>query len=131
MQAISSATNDGRLAKAQALFQADEPVQAEELLRALQRDDPVREDVGMLLANVQRSQGHFSAAAETLYALSRANDFVAGVSLRAVDFIRQCDRHAVAESICVKVLARGNAPAELLMQAGNVAREQGQFDIAR
>src|SRR6185312_9950779 len=131
MQAISSATNDGRLAKAQALFQAEEPVQAEELLRALQRDDPVREDVGMLLANVQRSQGHFSAAAETLFTLSRANDFEAGVSLRAVDLTRQCDRHAVAERICAAALARGKAPAELLMQAGNVARELGQFYTAR
>jgi len=131
MQATSSATSDAQLARANALFQADEPAQAEALLRALQQRDSVREDVGMLLANVQRSQGHFSAAADALYALSQANDFAAEVSLRCVDFIRQCDRHAVAENICAAALARGNVPAELLMQAGNVARELGHFDTAR
>lgn len=131
MQATSSASSDARLTEARALYQADEPARAEVLLRALQQRDPASEEVGMLLANVQRSQGHFSAAAETLFTLSRANDFVAGVSLRSVDFIRQCDRHAVAESICAAALARGKVPAELLMQAGNVARELGQFDTAR
>ncbi len=131
MQATSSVSSDARLAEAKALFQANEPVQAEAMLRALQRDDPVREDVGMLLANVQRSQGRFSAAAQTLYSLCEASRFDAGVSTRSVGFIRECDRHAVAETICKAALARGAASAELLMQAGNVARELGQFDTAR
>lgn len=131
MQATSSASRAARLAEAKALYQADEPARAETLLRALQQDEPAWEEVGMLLAEVQRGQGHFSAAAESLQVLSQANDFAAGVSLRSVDFIRQCDRHAVAEGICAAVLARGAVPAELLMQAGNVARELGRFDVAR
>lgn len=131
MQATHSASSDARFAEAKALYQADEPARAEALLRALRPRDPASEDVGMLLANVQRSQGRFSAAAQTLYALSEANGFAAGLSLRCVDFIRQCDRHPVAESICAAAIERGNAPAELLMQAGNVARELGQFDTAR
>jgi tetratricopeptide (TPR) repeat protein len=131
MQSTSSASSDARLAQARALFQDNEPARAEVLLRSLQAADPVREDVGMLLAIVQRSQGHFSAAAETLFGLCRANQFEAGVSQRSVEFIRECERHTVAERICAAALARGAVSPELLMQAGNVARELGDFETAR
>jgi len=122
---------DPRLAKARALFQGNEPAQAEALLRTLHAREPAAEDVGMLLAEVQRSQGRFSAAAGTLSGLCRAQGFEPGLSLRCVEFIRQCDRHAVAQLICEGALARGSAPPELLMLAGNVAQEMGDFETAR
>jgi LPS sulfotransferase NodH len=131
MQAIPPASRDTRLAEARNLFQRDEPAQAEALLRILQAHEPAREEVGMLLAEVQRSQGRFSAAAETLFSLCRAGEFEVGTSLRSAEFVRQCDRHAVAERICVGALARGAVSPELLMLAGNVAREAGDFDTAR
>ena len=131
MQATTSASLDARLAEATALFQENDPAQAEALLCTLQAWEPAREDVSMLLAEVQRSRGRFGAAAETLFALCRSRDFESGISLRSVEFLRQCDRHAVAERICKAALVRGAVSPELLMQAGNVARETGDFEIAR
>ncbi|MEP7185768.1 MAG: sulfotransferase [Rhodanobacter sp.] len=131
MQATTPASRDVRLAEARALFQGNEPARAEELLCNLQAHEPAREEVGMLLAEVQRSRGRFSAAAGTLFFLCRANEFEAGTSLRSVEFVRQIDRHAVAERICEGALARGSVSPELLMMAGNVAREAGDFGVSR
>ena len=131
MQASHSATRDARLAEARTLFQDNAPARAETLLCTLQAEEPAREEVGMLLAEVQRSQGRFSAAAETLFALCRENGFEADLSLRCVEFVRQCDRHIVAERISEGALARGAVSPELLMLAGHVARETGDFGTAR
>lgn len=131
MQATTPASRDARLAEARTLFQHNEPAQAEALLRTLQAHEPAREEVSMMLAEVQRSRGRFSAAAGTLFSLCRAGDFEAGMSLRSVEFVRQCDRHDVAERICEGVLARGPVSPDLLMLAGNVAREAGDFETAR
>jgi len=131
MQATTPPSRDAHLAEARALFQGNEPVRAEALLHGLQTLQPADGDVGMLLAEVQRSQGHFSAAAGTLLDLCRANGFEAGMSLRCGEFVRQCDRHAVAARICDGALARGAVPPGLLMLAGNVAREAGDFETAR
>lgn len=131
MQATTPASRDALLAEARALFQGDEPARAEALLCTLQGREPAREEVGVLLAEVQRSQGRFSAAAGTLFSLCRATGFEAAVSLRCVEFVRQCDRHAIAEQICEGALAGGAVSPELFMQAGNVARETGEFELAR
>lgn len=131
MQAPPPASRDARLAEARNLFQRNGSAQAEALLCTLQAHEPAREDVGMLLAEVQRSGGRFSAAAGTLFSLCRANEFEAGTSLRSVEFVRQCDRHVVAEQICQGALARGAVSPEFQMLAGNVAREAGDFETAR
>jgi len=131
MQATTSAFRDARLAEARTLFQANEPAQAEALLCSLQASDPAREDVCILLAEVQRSQGRFSAAAATLLSLCRACGFEQDMSLRCVEFVRQCDRHTAAEQICEGALVRGAVSPALLMLAGNVAREVGDFETAR
>ena len=131
MQALTPASSDARLAEARTLFQGNEPAQAEALLCTLQAWEPAREDVGMLLAEVQRSRGRFSAASATLFSLCRASGFETGMCLRCVEFIRQCDRHTVAEQICEGALVRGAVSPELLMLAGNVAREMGDFETAR
>ena len=131
MQATTPASHHARLAEARALFQSNEPAQAEALLRTVQAREPAAEDVGMLLAEVQRSQGRFSAAAGTLSGLCRAHGFEPDLSLRCVEFIRQCDRHAVAAQICAGALARGATSPELLLLTGNVARELGDFETAR
>jgi len=131
MQAAAPASHDARLAEARSLFQSNKPEQAETLLSTLQAQEPARVEVGMLLAEVQRSQGRFSAAAETLLTLCRASEFEASTSLRSAEFVRECDRHAVAEKICEGALARGVVSPELLMLAGNVAREAGHFALSR
>lgn len=130
MQATTSAFRDARLAEARNLFQDNEPAQAEAMLCALHALEPDREDVALLLAEVQRSQGRFSAAAGTLLTLCRASGFEQSMSLRCVEFLRQCDRHAVAEQICEGALVHGAVSPDLLMLAGNVAREVGDFETA-
>lgn len=131
MPASAPASLDARLAEAQGLFQDNQPVRAEPLLRDLHADAPAREDVAVLLAEVQRSQGHLSAAAATLLAACRANGFEPDLSVRCAAFARQCDRHAVAARICAGALARGPATPDLLTLAGNIAREAGDFAAAR
>lgn len=131
MHAETPASFEVQLATAKTLYHADDPAQAEALLRELRVREPAREDVAMLLAEVQRSQARLSAASETLFEVCRVNGFEVGLSLRCAEFVRQCDRHAVAERICEGALAQGAPTPELLMLAGNVAREAGDFETAR
>lgn len=131
MQAGRPDSFDSQLAAARTLFQDNDPVRAEALLHELRGREPVREDVAMLLAEVQRSQACLSAASGTLLDVCRANGFEPGLSLRCAEFVRQCDRHAVAAQICSGALARGRVVPDLLMLAGHVAREAGDFDTAR
>lgn len=131
MQAGTPASFEGQLAMAKALYQGDDPARADALLRELRAREPAREDVAMLLAEVQRSQARLGAAAKTLLEVCHANGFEAGLSLRCAEFVRQCDRHAVAGRICEGALTHASATPELLMLAGNVAREAGDFDTAR
>lgn len=122
---------DTGLARARALFEGDRVGEAEALLRELASHVPVREDVAMLLAEVLRSQGRLSAAAEAILVLAEAAHFEAGVALRAAAFARECDRHAVAAKICDTALARDAKSPELWVLAGHVARESGDFAKAR
>lgn len=131
MQAGLPASSEHLLAMAKALYQGDDPLRAEAMLRELRAREPAREDTAMLLAEVQRSQGRLSAAAATLLAVCRSNGFEQGLSLRCAEFVRTCDRHAVAKRICESALARGTPPPELLVLAGHVARESGDFKTAR
>lgn len=131
MQTGIPVSPDGQLATARALYQGNDPARAEALLSELCGREPAREDAAMLLADVQRSQARLSAASETLFDVCRAGGFEQELSLRCARFVRQCDRHAVAEQICEAALARGALAPELLMLAGNIAREAGNFDVAR
>lgn len=131
MQATSPADFDARLAEARDLFQGNQPAPAEALLRTLHDREPAREDAAMLLAEVQRNQGHLTAASQTVLDLCRANKFDPALGLRCAEFARQCDRHAVAARICEGALGHDTVPVELLVLAGNIAREAGEFESAR
>jgi tetratricopeptide (TPR) repeat protein len=123
---------DAQLVAARDLWRQSRVAEAEVALRCLLDSTPRREDAAMLLAEILRSQGRFDAASESLRQLCRANAFEPGQSLRAVYFVRQCDRHAIASEICEGALARcASPPAELLAMAGHVARESGNFAAAR
>lgn len=122
---------DARLARARALFERDRGGEAEALLREMADQVPARADVAMLLAEVLRSQGRLSAAAETMARLAAAQLFEPGTALRAAAFARECDRHAIAARICDAALARGANSPELWVLAGHVARESGDFCEAR
>ncbi|MGH8117096.1 MAG: tetratricopeptide repeat-containing sulfotransferase family protein [Rhodanobacteraceae bacterium] len=125
------AATDRQLAEAAALFERNEVERAETFARAAVAGAPAREDAAMLLARVLQSQGRLRAAAESLLDVCAANGFEPAMSLRAATFARQCDRHAVAARICAGALARSPLPPELLVLAGNVAREAGDFGAAR
>lgn len=131
MQAASHDSIDGRFAEARSLFARDQVPQAEALLRKLVVRASRREDVATFLAEVLRSQGRLGAAANVMSALAEAADFDTGVAVRAASFARECDRHAIAARICDGALARGRSAPELLVLAGHVAREAGEFAVAR
>ncbi|MBN8737044.1 MAG: sulfotransferase [Xanthomonadales bacterium] len=122
---------DSTLAAAREAWQRSDLVHAEALLRELNGQVPEREDIARLLCNVLRSQGRLDAASLVALELCGASDFDQGVCLRSAEFARQCDRHAMAARICDDALAHGPATPELLVLAGNVAREAGDFDTAR
>lgn len=131
MQAIVRNFVDTRLAAARALLDRDQTGEAEALLRELAAHAPAREDVATLLAETLRSQGRLGAAAGVVLVLAEATGFEAGVAQRAAAFARECDRHVLAARICDGALARGAKPPELLVLAGHVARESGDFETAR
>lgn len=132
MPFVATVEPDAQLAIARTLWRQSRVSEAEAELRALLASMPRREDAAMLLAEVLRSQGRLGAASETLLELCRANGFEPGLCLRAASFVRQCDRHRIAREICEGALARkAEPPAELLVMAGHVARESGDFAAAR
>ncbi len=130
MHAEANANADP-LARARALFERDRAPEAAALLRDALRREPAREDLAGLLVRVLQSQGRVSAAAEVLLAVCAANEFAADLSLRCAKTAEQCDRHGIAARICEQALERTPSAPDLLVQAGHVAREMGDFDKAR
>jgi hypothetical protein len=120
-----------RLAEARALFEDSRVGDAEALLRELTAREPTCEGAAMLLAEVLRSQGRLSAAAQVTLDVCEANEFEPLLCLRAVGFVQQCDRHATAAQICEGALGHATVPPELLVLAGHIARESGDFETAR
>lgn len=125
------ADTEAQLAQARRLFEANDPARAEALLAAMHARVPARDDVAWMLAEVRRSQGRLSGASQALYECCDACGFEPALSLRCAEFARQCDRHEVAARITDAALLRGTAPPELLMLAGHLARESGDFTKAR
>jgi tetratricopeptide (TPR) repeat protein len=116
---------------ARALWQRNEVDRAEAMLRELHAREPAREDAATLFAEVLRSQGRLSAASRVMLALCRAQAFDPMVCLRAARFARQCDRHAIAREICEGAGSQPQVPVGLLILAGHIARESGDFALAR
>lgn len=122
---------DSAFSAAAAAWQRNDLAYAEAKLRALNAQAPAREDVARLLSNVLRNQGRLNEAGHVALALCEANHFEAGVCLRSADFARQCNSHAIASRICDGALARSAGTADLLVLAAHVAREAGDFNMAR
>lgn len=131
MRVTSPIPGSDRVSAAAAEFQRGATEAAEASLREVLVHEPAREDAAMLLARVLQSSGRLGAAASVLLACCEANSFEPGMSLRCVTFVRQCDRHSVAERICRGALAQRGVTPDLLVLAGHVAREAGDFVRAR
>lgn len=131
MRVTRSSPTADPVAAADACFQQSDAETAEALLRDVLGREPARADAAMLLARVLQSSGRMGAAAEALLACCEANAFDPQLSLRSAAFVRQCDRHSIAEQICRGALAQRGVTPDLLVLAGHVARESGEFTLAR
>jgi hypothetical protein len=120
-----------QFAQAQASWEQGDTAACERVLIALLARDPAYEDAAWLLARLQQSEGRLGAAAATAFELCRQREFAPDLSLRAAQFIQQCQQQAIADQLCDTALDAGAESAELLAVAGNVAREVGAFDKAR
>lgn len=131
MSIAPSSNADARLATARTLWEHGDLAQSEAILRDLAARHPAREDALTLLAKVLQSQGRLDGASEVIFDLCRAAAFEPGVSLRGAQFIQQCHRQPLAAELCEAAIARNRALPELLVVAGNIARELGDFARAR
>lgn len=85
----------------------------------------------MLLATLLRNQGRLDAASRTVFDLCRERGFEPASSLSGAYFIQQCQRQNLAEGLCEAAMTQGGVSPALLVLAGNVARELGDFAKAR
>jgi len=128
---MSTVSFEAGLAHARHLWQHDEVVACEAILRDLLARDPEHEEATFLLAQLLQTQGRLDAATALVLHWCRLRDFVLPASLRAAEFIRQCQRQALADEICKAALAQQETTADFLVLAGHVAREVGDFARAR
>lgn len=122
---------DERFRTARALWQQGQVAAARALLDDFLTHHPMHLEATSLLATLLQSQAELNAASQLMSDLCRQSGLGVAITLRCAQFIRQCQRHELAAILCEDALARGNASAELLALAGNLARELGQFDRAR
>ena len=114
---------------AQALWQAGETERAEAQLRAVLAE-AVDIDAADLLAQVLRAQGRFNAATEAMQLCVDAPGADHAQLMRAVQFMRECQRHDAALVMCHAALSEHDDDPPLHALAGNLAQELGRFDEA-
>jgi tetratricopeptide (TPR) repeat protein len=122
---------EGELALARELWEQSDTVGCETILRDLLAREPVHEGATWLLATLLQTQGRLDTASALVFDWCRAQEFAPQHSLRAAQFIQQCQRQATADELCEATLARHSTSAAFLALAGHVAREIGDFDRAR
>lgn len=120
-----------RLRIAQTLWQQGRVAPARALLDDILAQHPMHPEATPLLAQLLQSQGQLNAASQLMAELCRHTSLHAATTMRCVQFIQQCQRQALAFAVCDEAIARGNASAELHVLAGNLARELGDFKVAR
>jgi tetratricopeptide (TPR) repeat protein len=114
-----------------AMWSRGEVAAAEHQLRELLGVQPGHLDALRLLATLLRSNGRFSAAAQCMSDWWASQNHTTGNTLLCVDFIRHCQRHALAATICDEALRAGVVDPAIYAQAGLLALELGRFDMAR
>jgi tetratricopeptide (TPR) repeat protein len=120
-----------RYCLAMALWNHGEAAAAEHALRHLLTAAPAHAAGTELLARILRNDGQLGAAAQLAYEQARRKRAGMDEVLRAVNFIRHCQRHALAARLCDDALGEGPRDASLCAQAGLLALELGRFDAAR
>ena len=117
-----------RLGLATALWHAEDTARAEKILREAASPDDASV---FLLAELLRTQGKLGEAAALVAERSERWPGDADMSMRAAQFVRECQRQDRALAICERALAPHPRDTRLLSMAGNLAQELGRFDAAR
>lgn len=116
---------------ASALWQQGEVETAEDELRTLLAASPDDMDAALLLARVMRNDGRLGGAAQLMFEIARRPPLSATGLLQGADFIRHCQRQALAAELCEVALESGMRDAPICAQAGMLALELGRFNAAR
>ena len=116
---------------ASALWNIGQTEAAEHELRAVLAAAPGHAEASRLLALLLRNSGRLGAAAQVMFELTTHQLDSPEAVLRAADFIRHCQRHALAATLCDQALQRSPRHAPLHAQAGMLALERGRFEEAR
>ena len=119
------------LLRAKSLWQRGEVAPARALLEEILKVDPVHPEAVPLMASLMQSQGELNAASQLMAKLCRDTHLSTATTMQCARFIQQCQRQSLAASLCEEALACGHGSPELLVLAGNLARELGEFDRAR
>ena len=114
-----------------AFWSRGEVAAAEHELRELLGVLPDHLEALRLLATLLRSSGRFSAAVQCISDWWRRQPRTTVSTLQCVDFIRHCQRHALAANLCDEALHAGVTDPAIYAQAGLLALELGRFDMAR
>ncbi|MDR3389011.1 MAG: sulfotransferase [Rudaea sp.] len=104
---------------------------AERQLRELLGRQPDHADALRLLAMLLRNDGRFGAAAQLALDSWRRQHGTVDNTLQCADFIRHCQRQALAAELCDEALHGGIRDPAIHAQAGMLALELGRFDAAR
>ena len=131
LQPMSAVSFEAGLAHARSLWQHDEVAACEAVLRDLVARDSAHEEATFLLAQLLQTQGRLDAASTLVFHWCRLRDFALRSSLRAAEFLRQCQRQALADELCEAALVRQPPSPDFLVLAGHIAREVGDFARAR
>ncbi len=117
---------------AEALWQQEREADAGRMLDEVLARDPSHIDATFLLARLRQSRGQLDYASAGVAYLCRLLGYPDGLTFRCVQFIHHCHRHELAEQLCTEAMqAQEHSAPELLVLAGNIARELGRFDVAR
>jgi hypothetical protein len=116
---------------AQALWQQGMVEPARALLYDVLAHHPMHPDARPLLAQLLQSQGQLNAASQLMAEWCRHEHLQQAITMRCAQFIQQCQRQPLAAALCEEAIALGHADAGLHALAGNLARELGQFGLAR
>lgn len=120
-----------RIRAAHALWQRGQVAPARALLNDILACHPMHPEAVPLQAQLLQSEGQLNAASQLMAGLCRHGGLQAENTVRCARFVQQCQRQPLAAALCEEALAHGNASAELLALAGNLARELGDFARAR
>jgi tetratricopeptide (TPR) repeat protein len=120
-----------RFRSAQALWQQGLVEPARALLDDILAHHPMHPEATPLLAQLLQSQGQLNAASQLMADWCRHAGLQPAITMRCAQFIQQCQRQPLAAVLCEEAIALGHVGAGLHALAGNLARELGEFEVAR